>query len=102
MAGDGPLVDRERELAMLSAAVAAVGDGRGSLLLVAGEAGVGKTRLIDEALASIPLTVLRGEAFVDGSIPYGPITAALRAGLRDAPDLLAGGPFTGYLARLLP
>ncbi|MGD9890092.1 MAG: AAA family ATPase, partial [Dehalococcoidia bacterium] len=44
MAGDGPLVGRERELAVLTAAVAAVDDGRGSLLLLAGEAGVGKTR----------------------------------------------------------
>lgn len=102
MAGDGPLVGRERELAMLSAAVAAVSDGRGGLLLLAGEAGVGKTRLVDEALAAVSLTVLRGEAAVEGSIPYGPVTAALRAGLRDAPDLLVGGPFTGYLARLLP
>ncbi|MGD9891023.1 MAG: LuxR C-terminal-related transcriptional regulator, partial [Dehalococcoidia bacterium] len=31
-----------------------------------------------------------------------PITSALRAGLRETPDLLDGGPFTGYLARLLP
>ncbi|MGH2588370.1 MAG: ATP-binding protein, partial [Dehalococcoidia bacterium] len=102
MAVDGPLVGRERELTVLTAALAAVKDGRGGLLLVAGEAGVGKTRLVDEALSATGLPVLRGEAAIEGSVPYGPPIAALRAGLRDAPELLGGGALSGYLARLLP
>lgn len=99
---DGPLVGRTRELAVLAAALAAVKDRRGGLLLLAGEAGAGKTRLADEAIVAAGLTVLRGEAAVEGSVPYGPVIAALRAGLRNVPYLLAAGPLTGHLARLLP
>ncbi|MEV7770098.1 adenylate/guanylate cyclase domain-containing protein [Kitasatospora sp. NPDC086791] len=44
---DVPLVGRERELAALDAALARVAGGSGAeLLLVAGEAGIGKTRLV--------------------------------------------------------
>ncbi|WP_224284485.1 adenylate/guanylate cyclase domain-containing protein, partial [Streptomyces sp. LS1784] len=46
---DVPLVGRERELAQLDAALARVAGGQGAeLLLVAGEAGIGKTRLVRE------------------------------------------------------
>ncbi|MFF0414715.1 adenylate/guanylate cyclase domain-containing protein [Kitasatospora sp. NPDC004745] len=46
---DVPLVGRERELALLDAALARVAGGRGAeLLLVVGEAGIGKTRLVRE------------------------------------------------------
>jgi DNA-binding CsgD family transcriptional regulator len=102
MVVDGPLVGRVRELAVLTTALAAVKDGRGGLLLLAGEAGVGKTRLVDEALSTASVVVLRGEAAVEGSVPYGPVIAALRSGLRDTPGLLGGAPLTGHLARLLP
>ena len=99
---DGPLVGRGRELTALAAALTAMHAGRGDVLLLAGEAGVGKTRLVDEALAAAGLPVLRGEAGIEAPVPYGPVIAALRAGLRDAPHLLGGGALTGYLARLLP
>jgi predicted ATPase len=46
MAGSAGLVGRERELALLRAALG--GDAR--LLLVAGDAGVGKTRLVREGM----------------------------------------------------
>jgi predicted ATPase len=45
-----PLVEREVLLAQISACVAAAGAGRGSLILVSGEAGAGKTALIRQAL----------------------------------------------------
>jgi Cdc6-like AAA superfamily ATPase len=41
-------VARERELARLGTALAAAADGCPSSLLIAGEAGVGKTRLVHE------------------------------------------------------
>jgi class 3 adenylate cyclase/tetratricopeptide (TPR) repeat protein len=46
---DGPLVAREAELAHVVAALEAVVDGTGRLLLLGGESGVGKTRLAQEA-----------------------------------------------------
>jgi tetratricopeptide (TPR) repeat protein len=45
VAGDGPLVGRDRELAELQESFADACDGRGGVHLVLGEPGVGKTRL---------------------------------------------------------
>jgi predicted ATPase len=47
------LLERETELAALVAAVDAARTGTGALVLVAGEAGIGKTTLV-RALRSVP------------------------------------------------
>ena len=43
-----PMVGREAELATCNEAIARLRAGRGGLLLITGEAGIGKTRLVDE------------------------------------------------------
>ncbi|HSH83039.1 MAG TPA: AAA family ATPase, partial [Herpetosiphonaceae bacterium] len=100
---DRPLIGRSRELAELGRMLAAARNGTGTVVLLAGEAGVGKTRLAEEALVQSNLLVLPGGASEDATPPYGPVVAALRSYLRAAPGGLADcGPLVSHLALLLP
>jgi DNA-binding CsgD family transcriptional regulator len=103
-------VGRRREVASLEAALSAAEQGRPSITLLAGEAGVGKTRLLREvegrARAQGAL-VLSGECIElsGGEFPYAPVVGALRdAGqevLSEAVgDLAVDG--RAELARLVP
>ena len=76
------LVAREQELADLLAVIRDACEGNGGLVLMAGEAGVGKTRLAHEAATASGAIVLAGGASPDGTPAYGPVVEALRAGLR--------------------
>ena len=97
------LVGREAERARLSQAIERARRGAGSLLLLSGEAGVGKTRLAEEAAAESSALVLRGAASNNAAAPYGPLVAVLRAYLRSRPaGLDACGPLRSHLALLLP
>ncbi|HEU4736337.1 MAG TPA: AAA family ATPase [Solirubrobacterales bacterium] len=98
-----PLVGREAESAVLAAALDRARQGSGTLLLLSGDAGVGKTRLADEVALGSSALVLRGAATNSVTPPYGPIVAALRSYLRTEPDGLADcGPLRSHLALLLP
>ncbi len=97
------LVGRQREQAALREAIATAAGGDGGLLLVAGEGGVGKTALVESALAGNGGLVLRGAADQRAVRPYAPVVAALRSYQRAVPDGLAGsGPLAGHLALILP
>ena len=96
-------IGRDAERARVRSALAAAHVGRGSLLLVSGEAGVGKTRLIEEALADAGDTMFVRGVAVNGSAPFGAVVAAFRSFLRSEPDGLARcGPLRSHLALLLP
>jgi DNA-binding CsgD family transcriptional regulator len=96
------LVGRDAERARLEGALSQARGGAGSLVLLSGEAGVGKTRLAAE-LAARATTVLRGTATQGGSAPYAPVIAALRSLLRADPQALSRcGPLSRQLALLLP
>lgn len=100
---DLELVGREAERAALEQHLDTLGRGVGGALLVAGEAGVGKTHLIEACLARSGLSVLRGQSNELVTRPYGPIAAALRAHLRTRPAGQADhGPLGPHLALLLP
>ncbi len=96
---EGPLVGRADELARLMAHVDRAVDGRPSAVLVAGDAGVGKTRLLDELSrrsAERGVRVLSGHCvdLGDVGLPYLPFVDLLRPVAAD-PELspvLAGHP----------
>ncbi len=98
-----PLVGREAEGAVLSEALERAERGSGTVVLLSGDAGVGKTRLADEVASGSSALVLRGAATNGATPPYGPIVAALRSYLRAEPEGLADcGPLRSHLALLLP
>ncbi|WP_216587249.1 helix-turn-helix transcriptional regulator [Streptomyces brasiliscabiei] len=68
-----PLVAREAELARLSGIVEALENGRGTVVEITGEPGIGKTRLalaLVEFAARRGLPVTRAHAVRDGSAPF--------------------------------
>ena len=80
-------VGRERERGQLEAALAAALTGRGRVMLVAGEPGVGKSRLCGELMTkarSRGTTVLTGRCWEAGGAPaYWPWVQILRAQMPD-------------------
>jgi predicted ATPase len=121
VAGDNPgemggrmasptFVGRVEELELLEAARRRAADGEPAVVLVGGEAGIGKTRLVAELTARCATDgtrVLAGGCVPvgDGALPYAPIVEALRAlasevGVTTVRELI--GPSWDELARLLP
>lgn len=100
---DDQLIGREHEQAQVRAWVAEALAGRGSLVLLAGEAGVGKTTLARRVLAGSGLEVLEGFGVQGGTAAFGPIVEVPRSRLRseDAGPLVEG-PLAAHLALLLP
>jgi len=97
-----PLVGREAELARLAAALEGAEEGSGGIVLLCGEAGIGKSRLAEAAVAEAG-AVLRGAATEGSAVPYGPIVDAVRSRLRTDPQALGEcGPLLPHLALLLP
>ena len=102
------VIGREAESGALRSALAAAGDGAGAVVFLAGEAGIGKSRLAAELAADARargVRVLTGRA-VPASIasPYRPLTEALLQALRGfafpADDGLA--PWRPALRAILP
>ena len=105
------LIGRTDQLAALNAALADVGAGRPSAVLIGGEAGIGKSRLVSEFARRAGhggAHVLTGSCLELGAdgLPFAPFTSVLRELVRDmgvdgVAKLLPGGS-TRELARLLP
>ncbi len=99
-------VGREKPLTALRGALRAAVGGDPRLVVVQGDAGIGKTRLIAEfAREAIEqgVVVLFGSAHEDLAIPYEPIARALRSWMESVEDLaIRLGPRSGELVRLVP
>lgn len=77
-----PLFGRDSELQIIRSSLDLATEGRGTLLLLSGLAGMGKTRLIEEASAeahSRGFTVGVGAALAESSVLYHPWNEALRS-----------------------
>ncbi|HEU4439311.1 MAG TPA: alpha/beta fold hydrolase [Methylomirabilota bacterium] len=104
-----PLIGRDAEVAQLREALDRAATERGGLLVVLGEAGVGKSRLVEELIAHArqrDARVLLGRAYEsDQILLFGPVVDALRTGrVGEDPDVLdaLGSVWRTELARLLP
>src|SRR5712691_529121 len=106
--GRGPLIGRQRELTALDEVLGEVRAGRPAVVLLSGEPGIGKSRLLDEFPAAgqaRDLIVLRGGATqAEGMPPYLPLLEVLGeyVMLATPDDLRRGvGASAAVLARLL-
>jgi len=104
-----PLIGRDAELARLGQRLGAARRGHGGLVLVLGEAGSGKSSLLEALEAEAHRQGVRsrlGSAYLSGQVlAFAPWIDALRAGdVVGDPELLArlGPPWVDALARLIP
>ena len=77
-----PFVGREAERTQFAGRLDDTLDGRGGVVLIEGEAGVGKTRLLEEIVADAHwrgLDVLWGRSTPSGGRPFAPLAEALEA-----------------------
>jgi DNA-binding CsgD family transcriptional regulator/tetratricopeptide (TPR) repeat protein len=103
------LLGRDGELDALRQVAAGVAGGRGQVVLVAGEAGIGKSRLVRELAAGLDQdgwVLLQSNCFErDRGQPYGPVAELLRRALGSPPPPMALdrlGDRALDLARVLP
>jgi class 3 adenylate cyclase len=103
-----PFVGRSAQFESLSAKLAEALNGRGSVAMLRGEPGIGKTRMLEEFADHARqrgAVVLRGSCY-DGEWqpPYGPFAEAILEYARVAPQEFAGaiGKKASILARIAP
>ena len=80
----GRLVAREEELAHMRALWQRAAAGEGQVLLVSGEPGVGKSRLVRELVTQVQVAgnrALLGECYAEGGAPYAPVGQIVRRAL---------------------
>ncbi|WP_256842353.1 adenylate/guanylate cyclase domain-containing protein [Ornithinimicrobium cryptoxanthini] len=101
-----PLIGRDDELAVLTAAWACAGQSQGRVVEIAAEVGMGKTRLIQELLAvASPQRVVRAECrLYQTATPYFPFRTLLRTawGLDDPDPATTAAELTDLVSHAAP
>jgi ABC-type oligopeptide transport system substrate-binding subunit len=85
----GRMVGRERELQQARTLWAHALSGQGQMLLVSGEPGIGKTRLVQSLATQVQIsggTALQGACYAEGGMPYAPFAHLLRGVLEEGGD----------------
>jgi AAA ATPase domain len=106
--GFRPLVDRERERTELEEALRDARAGRGRMLLLAGEPGIGKTRLAEHTVdvaTQEGMVVAWGQCWEGGAPAFWPWPRVIRSLVRDCEPAqlrLHLGPGAPWLAQLVP
>jgi DNA-binding CsgD family transcriptional regulator/tetratricopeptide (TPR) repeat protein len=100
------LIGRQSELATLEAAFQGATAGTPAVMLVAGESGVGKSRLVAELSARVAnqgALVLTGECveLSEGEIPFAPVVSALRRFAKDDDEGIVDGVFGTWTGTLM-
>lgn len=100
--GDQPFVGRSAELAVFDEALAATGEGRGGVVELVGEAGIGKSRLVGELTArasGLRRVVIECEQY-ESNTPYFAARLLVRSALGIAPEEEAGAAAETLLDRM--
>jgi tetratricopeptide (TPR) repeat protein len=103
-----PLIGREAAMRTLEARYQEVQQGQMQVVVIQGEAGIGKTRLTSAFLdwaGAQGATQLSGRAFeIGGRLPYQPLVHALSRRLEEepAPESLLSATWLSELSRILP
>src|ERR1700693_1791019 len=99
-------IGRVSERDALSRLIDRTRGGQGQVVLVCGEAGIGKSRLVAEAkayAAAQDFLLLQGNCFqMDSSYPYAPLLDMLRVSTAPTPLAADRAPIVLGFARLLP
>ncbi|WP_431783137.1 AAA family ATPase [Streptomyces chumphonensis] len=102
------IVGRDPELSEIGRALTDAREGRGGVVFLVGEAGIGKSRLAAEAAGTAfgsGMRVLRGRSSTTGpTVPFRPLTEALMTLFRSGEPLddLPLGPYRPTLGRIIP
>ena len=101
------VVGRDAELAAISALLNAVGSGSGGALMLDADAGLGKSRLVAEAVVrarAAGIQIAAGRASASAAVPYRVLSEALVAmtGRQGPPDDRRIDPYRPVLGRLAP
>jgi ABC-type oligopeptide transport system substrate-binding subunit/DNA-binding SARP family transcriptional activator len=83
----GRLVGRERQLGEARALWNRVLSGQAQMLLISGEAGIGKTRLVRELATQVQVSgglALAGACYAEGGVPYAPFAQILHLALESS------------------